>query len=275
MRRIITVSFSLLFIQSLSAEPELKGSPVELSAYLATVPRTVSVTGESEVKVQADRADIRLKVTTENKSLQDALRNNQEIRSRIVGALKDHGIPADRIQASRFCSTPKYGLFGDKAKSYRVENILKVTVHDDKEFQATAHLVDAFAEVQYQGIDFEHSDKEALKKKALAQALEDASANRKVYEERLGVTLKPKGVSQSAVARTFPQRALVYSDQSGLKYSSPQSARQSLLAQPAEGNPGANEEAGSLFGEILFAGRVIVDYAVEQKIGRASCRERV
>jgi uncharacterized protein YggE len=265
MRRIITVSFSLLFIQSLSAEPELKGSPVELSAYLATVPRTVSVTGESEVKVQADRADIRLKVTTENKSLQDALRNNQEIRSRIVGALKDHGIPADRIQASRFCSTPKYGLFGDKAKSYRVENILKVTVHDDKEFQATAHLVDAFAEVQYQGIDFEHSDKEALKKKALAQALEDASANRKVYEERLGVTLKPKGVSQSAVARTFPQRALVYSDQSGLKYSSPQSARQSLLAQPAEGNPGANEEAGSLFGEILFAGRVIVDYAVEQK----------
>src|ERR1044071_6697874 len=124
MRRIITVSFSLLFIQSWSAERELKGSPVDLSAYLATVPRTVSVTGESEVKVQADRADIRLKVTTENKSLQDALRNNQEIRSRIVGALKDHGFPNDRIQASRFCSTPKYGVVGDKAKRYRVEKLL-------------------------------------------------------------------------------------------------------------------------------------------------------
>ena len=143
MRPITATSLGLLLIQPLSAEPELKGSAGELAAYLATVPRTVSVTGESELKVQADRAVIGLKVTTENKSLQDALRNNQEIRTKMANLLKDRGLSPDRIQGSRFSSTPKYGLFGEKAKSYRVENILKIMVHDDKEFQATAHLVDA------------------------------------------------------------------------------------------------------------------------------------
>ena len=268
MRHIIAVCLGLLLIQPLSAEPELKGSAGELAAYLATVPRTVSVAGESEVKVQADRAVVSLKVTSENRSLQDALRLNQEVRNKIINSLTDSGLAPDRVQASKFSSTPQYGMFKEKAKSYRVENILKITVRDEKEFQAAARLVDAFADVEYLGIDFEHSDKEALKKKALVQALEDAGANRKVYEERLGVKLTPKGVSQSAVARAFPQRALVYYDSAAAKYYGTQPSRTSLPAQSGqagEGLPGTNEEAGSLFGEILFAGRVVVDYAVESK----------
>ena len=263
MRHIIAVSLIVLSIQPLCAEPELKGSPGELAAYLGAVPRTVSVPGESEVNVQADQALISLKVTTENKSLQDALRNNQEIRNKMFNTLKDRGISADRIQASRFSSTPKYGLFSEKARSYRVEHIIKITVHDDKEFQDTAHLVDAIAEVQYQGIDFDHSDKEALKKKTLVQALDDAMANSKVYEERLGVKLSPKAVTQSAVARVFPQRAPVYYDSA--KYSGQPPAKQSLTAYSGEGIPGVNEEAGSLFGEIRFTGRVAVEYAVDSK----------
>src|SRR5213082_1430957 len=193
MRHVFAISLGLLLIQGLSAEPELKGSPAELATYLASLPKTVSVTGESEVKVQADRAVINLKVTPENKSLQEALRVNQEIRNKMLSSLKERDISADRIQASKFSSTPKYGMFSDKAKSYRVENIIKITVSDEKQFQATAHVVDAVAEVQYLGIDFEHSDKEALKKKAIAQALVDAADRKKVFEEKLGVKLMPKG----------------------------------------------------------------------------------
>ena len=94
MRHIIAVSLIVLSIQPLCAEPELKGSPGELAAYLGAVPRTVSVPGESEVNVQADQALISLKVTTENKSLQDALRNNQEIRNKMFNTLKDRGMAA-------------------------------------------------------------------------------------------------------------------------------------------------------------------------------------
>ena|SRR2546430_5048326 len=108
MRHVFAISLGLLLIQRLSAEPELKGSPAELATYLASLPKTVSVTGESEVKVQADRAVINLKVTTENKSLQEALRVNQEIRNKMLNSLKERDISADRIQASKFSSTPKY-----------------------------------------------------------------------------------------------------------------------------------------------------------------------
>jgi uncharacterized protein len=259
MRHVITISLGLLLIERLSADPELKGSPMELAAYLAGLPETVSVAGESEVKLSADRALISLRVSTEHRSLQDALRANQEVRNKILNSLRDCDIPGERIQTSKFSSTPKYGMFSDKAKSYRVENIVKVIVRDEKEFQAVAHLVDAFAEVQYLGIEFEHSEKEALKMKALAQALDDASARKKVYEERLGVKLTPKGFSRSAVAQNLPQRQPAYQQEKSFAGSQ---SKLSAGLPSADLVPAATEEAVSPFGEIIFTGRVVVEYRV-------------
>src|ERR1043166_2148918 len=104
------------------AEPELKGTPPELTQYLAGTPKIVSVTGEGAIKVAGDFALVSLKATSESRSLQEALRVNQEARGRLVNYLQKQQIPADRVQASKFSSTPKFGLFGEKAKSYKVEN---------------------------------------------------------------------------------------------------------------------------------------------------------
>jgi uncharacterized protein YggE len=163
-----------LVVVAARAETELKGTAVELSAYLAGVPKLVSLSGESELKVPADRALISLKVLTENKALQEASRANQEIRARILRTLAEQGIPNERVKPSRFSSTPKYGVFREKAKSYRVENTVKITAQDEKEFQAVANLVDAITEVRYESIEFEHSDKDGLKAKALAQAIDNS-----------------------------------------------------------------------------------------------------
>src|SRR5690242_12996660 len=59
------------FAPLVHAEPELKGTPSELGNYLNTIPKTVLVTGEAEVKVPADRALVTLRVRTENHSLQE------------------------------------------------------------------------------------------------------------------------------------------------------------------------------------------------------------
>ena len=261
MRHVFAISLGLLLIQRLSAEPELKGSPAELATYLASLPKTVGVTGESEVKVQADRAVINLKITTENKSLQEALRVNQEIRNKMLNSLKERDISADRIQASKFSSTPKYGMFSDKAKSYRVENIIKVTVGDEKQFQATAHLVDAVAEVQYLGIDFEHSDKEALKKKAIAQALDNAIERTKVYEERLKVRLTPKNFSEAAALSQGAPPAMPRVESVG--FSSKPKAPTPILGR--DNSYAVTDESGSLLGELFFTARVAVEYTVESK----------
>jgi uncharacterized protein YggE len=148
MRHVITISLGLLFIQRLSAEPELKGSATELAAYLASLPKPVVITAEGEAKAQADKATITLRVVTDGRGLQPTIKANQEGKNRLVSFLKERGVSEDRIQSSRFSSTPKHGLFSDKAKSYRVENQLKVSVLDDKEFQALALAADEFSEIQ-------------------------------------------------------------------------------------------------------------------------------
>src|SRR5262249_53240699 len=114
------------------AEPEIKGTATELAQFIGSVPKTALLTGESEVRIPANRAILTLRVTTENRSLQEALRLNADFRARIAQQLKGQGITADRIQASKFSSTPKFGMFGDKAKSYRVENLMRIAVNDEK-----------------------------------------------------------------------------------------------------------------------------------------------
>ena len=98
-------------------------------------------------------------------------------------------------QASRFSSTPKFGMFGEKAKSYRVDNLVKVAVQDEKELQIAASAVDSWPEVQFVGAEFEHQDKEALKIRAVAEACENAQKRSKIFEEKLGLKLVPSRFS--------------------------------------------------------------------------------
>ena len=268
MWKIIAIAAVGLFVPCLHAEPELKGSPGELAAYLASVPKTVSLTGEAEVKVPADRALISLNVVTENKSLQEASRANQEIRARILRALTEQGLPAERIKASKFSSTPKYGVFKEKAKSYRVENAIKITAHDEKEFQAVAGVVDNVSEVRYESVEFENSEKNELKLKACAQALEKAMERKKLYEENLGVKLTAKGFYEAVAVPNRSGRTLNRAVGIDARYASvspsfsgPVPAQDALLTSGL-----ANmEEIPASFSELVYTARVAVEYAVESK----------
>lgn len=145
---------------SLRADTELKGSPGELAAFLDKTSQSVTITREGEVKAAADRGHITMKITTDSKSLAEAMRMNADIRSKSMAWLKEQGIGPDRVQASKFSSAAKRGPFSDKIKNQRVENVLLITVHDEKEFQAVAALPDKFSEVTYEKIEFEHSQKD-------------------------------------------------------------------------------------------------------------------
>lgn len=246
---------------TLHAEPEIKGTPSELSHYLKGVPRTVNLTGESEVKAAADRATISIRVVTDNKSLQEASRLNQELRTKMIRALTEKNLPADRVNASRFSSTPKYGVFSEKAKSYRVENIVKITTLDEREFQTVANLVDTFPELRYDGIEFDHSDKEGLKRRTLEQALDKATEKKKIYEEKLGVKLSPKGFDEGRIIVPTPTSAArnFYSRKTALT-SLPGSSPSAIQAADA-----GNEEAPSSFDELVFKVVVTVEYSVEAR----------
>jgi uncharacterized protein len=241
------------------AETELKGTPAELAQYLASVPQPVSLTGGSELKVAADRAIISLKVVTESKSLQDALHSNQELRARILSTLKERGFSTNSVKPSKFSSTPQYGVFKEKAKSYRVENVVKVTAQDEKEFQAVANLVDVLPEVRYESIEFEHSDKDALKAKALAQTIEKVTEKKRLYEEKIGVTLTPRRFTESGVSMGSSESTRArYAVSKGLAYSS-------ALSTPLPTAADVDGEMPTSFGELVFTAQVTVEYSLTAK----------
>lgn len=230
-----------------AAEPELKGTVGEVREHLAVMDRIVAVSGDAEVKSPADRAIVTLRLVSESKSLQEALKANQALRAKLVNTLKDRGIAAERIDAGKFSSTPRHWIFSEKIKSYKVENLVKVTVMEERELQETARMLDELNGVEYAGMEFEHSKKQELKRKALAQALETASARKKVYEEQLAVALtavkfsESTGMTPARAPRGYP----------GIDSSS-------------AGKPGyvAEPEAASGFGEMVFSAQVTVHYSV-------------
>jgi len=240
------------------AETEIKGTPTELAAYLNGVPQMVSITGESEIKVPADKAEVTIKVTTENRLLSDALRLNQEARGRVVAFLKESGFTTNQIQGAKFSSTPKSGWFSEKAKSHRVDNFLKITVRDEKDFQAVGLTVDKWPEVQFLGIDVQHSDKEGMKAKAQAEALAKAGERRKLYEQTLGVKLVAKRFQETLNASATPEAPQVYG---GVAYSSIRYDKTTSIP----GRERETEDVSSPFGEMTFTARVVVEYAVESK----------
>ena len=255
----ILIVLALSAATAFSAEPELKGTPAELASYLSGLPKLVSIVGESEVKVPADRAVVMLKVTTESKSLQESLRLNHEARGRVAAFLKENGFGTNQIQAARFSSTQKYGIFAEKAKSHRVDNFLKITVRDEKEFQTVANAVDRWTEVQFLGIDFEHSNKEALKARAQIQACDNAGERRKIFEEKLSVKLIAKRFTEAAPGPIPAEKRaydLHYARGSGLD---------KTTTIPGRAASDTVEESGSPFGELIFSARIMVEYAVEPR----------
>jgi len=252
MRNIMAIIFMVLIISSATyAEPELKGSPTELTNYLCDMPESVILSGQSELKVQADSAFVKIGVVTSNSSLQNALKSNQDLRKKIFDILDKSGISSDKITASKFSSTPKYGLFDKKPSSYKVENIVKITIANERGFQEVAKIVDSFEEVYYRGTEFELSNKDEVKQKAIEQACDAVLKKKKIYEDKFGIALIPKSFSEGDVTQVGAEPDEGYSGRlkeevSNIYYSS-------------------RGEAGSSFGEIIFYGHVTADYIVENK----------
>jgi uncharacterized protein YggE len=243
---------------SLRADPEIKGTATELAQFIGAVPKTASLTGESEVRVPAHRAIMTLRVTTENRSLQEALRQNADFRGRVAEQLRKQGISDDRIRASKFSSTPKYGIFGDKAKSYRVENVMRITVEDEKEFRGAAGAVDLFPEVQFAGVEFEYADMESLKQKAIMQACDNANERRKLYEEKFGLKLTPTRFNEGEVAQ--PETTLA---RTGLSAEKPNDVNMAPAISSASSS-GTVDNAVWSCGELVYTARVTVEYSVTQ-----------
>lgn len=243
-----------------AAEPELKGSPTEVSAYLASQQIHATLVGEAEVKVPADRAVVTLRMSSEHKSLKEASQASQKLRASLTAYLAENGIGAERVQSAKFSSTPRTGTWSDKVKSYKVESHLEVMVLDDKQFQAAAGSVDKWSDVTYAGVKFEHSEKEAMRLKAIGQACDNAMARKKTYEDALGVKLSVKRFSESGAfrPRDYEERVRAIGFSGG---TAPSSQRKLTNI----GGVAGDEESTTAFGELVFKAYVTIECSLEKR----------
>lgn len=252
MSRKISIILVVLMTASIGlAEPELKGSPSELSAYLAGVPRPVALTGKSEVKAPADQAVVKITVRTEGSSLEAALKANQDLRVKMLATLKKSGIPSERIVPSKFSSTPQYGFFSKRPSGYKVENLVKITIKSEKDFQEVAKIVDSFREVDYEGIEFELSNKTELKAKVTEQACDAVLKKKKMYEEKFDIKL---------VARSFVETDVSLHNLEGRNMEVNVELR---MGRKASAWRDKGEERVVSFGEIAVRGYTEVVFVVE------------
>lgn len=180
-----------------AADPELRGTPGELSDYLRSDSRFVTLTDNATEKALTDRAILELAVTTENRSLAAALDANRTLRAGIMAALQQAGIPAASIRTSEFSTSPDYGFFSSKASSFKVANAVSVTVTNEDQFRAAAGLVDRYKEVQLTGTSFEHSAKDKTVERVRKAALDKVMASRRFFEGELGLKLRPVSFNSS------------------------------------------------------------------------------
>ena len=172
------------------AQAQLSGTPDELREFLHPRPNTVNINGEGELTAYKDVAKISLMITSNERSLSQAMQVNQALRLELIQEFIAAGIPADAINNSKFSSSPQFGLFGRNPNSFEVSARMEIEVVSEEHLQLLAAAADEHDEVDFQSTAFEHSEQDAFEDQVTQMALQDVMAQKAYYESSLGLELK-------------------------------------------------------------------------------------
>ena len=211
------------------AQPQLSGTPDELRGFLFPRPYTVNINGEGELTAYKDIAKVSLLVTTEERTLNEAMRVNQELRLQLLDQFIAAGIAATDINNSRFASSPQFGIFGRNPNSFEVSARMEVTVGNEQHLQLLAAAADENTEVKFESTEFEHSQKNDFEDQVRELALQDVMEQKTYYESNLGLQLKAinffyGNIRQVARAMPMEARAEMAMDATSLQSAIPASA---------------------------------------------------
>jgi len=155
-------------------------------------PRTISVTGNSEVILAPDIAYVSIGVHTEAKTAKDAVATNNTQSQAVIDAIKGQGVDPKDIQTTNFSvyQQEKFAPTGESLGTYfMTDNTVYVTVRDiTKIGDILDASVSAGANSIY-GITFDVKDKEAAMASGRDEAMVDAQTQAEQLATAAGVTL--------------------------------------------------------------------------------------
>ncbi|MGV1015211.1 MAG: SIMPL domain-containing protein [Methyloceanibacter sp.] len=157
--------------------------------------RTISLSATGAVKAAPDKVDITAGVTSEALTAREALDKNSAAMIQVIEALKSDGIDAKDIQTANFAVSPVYEQRKEGTApfivGYRVINSVSIGLRDTKKLGAILDKVVSLGANTIDAIEFGMAEPEALKDEARQLAMQNVTANAKLYADAAGIKLGP------------------------------------------------------------------------------------
>ena len=175
-------------------------------------PAMISVTGEAQVSVPPDLAQIDGGVTSEAKTAREASEANNAAMGKVLLALKGAGIDEKDYQTSRLSLQPQSSSKSNGPPTitgYRASNRVTIRLRDvTKVANVIDTLVGAGAN-DIGGINFMVSQASKLLDEARKKAIADARRKAEIYAKAAGVTLgAPLSISEGGTPVPIPYRRM-------------------------------------------------------------------
>ncbi|MED1468192.1 SIMPL domain-containing protein [Bacillus salipaludis] len=153
----------------------------------------IKVTGEGELAVQPDIANVNLGVMTENRVLMEAQQQNSEAVNKLIQSLLSLGVPQKNLQTFDYRIDSEYDFDQGKQtfRAYKVTYILKVKLED---LTSIGRVIDTAVQngANYvANVQFSLKNQDGIYQKALSLALTKAIEKAKTIANTLRVTLNP------------------------------------------------------------------------------------
>ena len=165
-------------------------------------PPTIAVTGEAEVSVAPDQAQITGGVTSEAKTAREASEANNKAMAAVLQALKAAGIAEADVRTSRLALFPQSAPVRQNGPmqitGYRASNRVTIRIRDVANVAGTIDALVAAGANEIGGIDFIVSQESKALDEARVQALEDARRKAEIYARAANVRLgAPTSISEA------------------------------------------------------------------------------
>ncbi|MEM3369851.1 MAG: SIMPL domain-containing protein [Candidatus Micrarchaeia archaeon] len=156
--------------------------------------KTVSVTGNAQMKVLPDRVVVYAQILTRSKdSAEEAKNLNAQISDAVLTSLIKAGVNRSDIETSGFSVYPEYDWIQDQGqvlKGYAASNSMKITIAD---FENAGKIVDAVVNngglISYINYELSAEKMNEYKAQALSEASKDAKTKAESIASGLGKTL--------------------------------------------------------------------------------------
>ena len=172
-------------------------------------PPAISVSGEANMSVAPDEAQINGGVTSEAKTAREASDANNAAMGKVLLALKGAGIEEKDYQTSRLSLQPQYPPNPIRTgpatiSGYRASNRVTIRVRDVTKVAGVIDVLVGAGANEIGGIHFVVTQASRLLDDVREKAVADARRKAEIYAKAAGVTLgEPLNISEEGASRRF------------------------------------------------------------------------